>query len=195
MTWRINTAGTDSFGNKSNKQNITTQPPTCVLCVLHVATVINKSPLSPARSPGEALNSSPSIMTLSPYRSGYDPCTVILISSAPAPAITPSHISGASRPLDNLMMQGSLPSSPPPLLLSLPSLLQGSNFSLFFQTNISQGTQRVFSPRTLLSKTTYLLLFTSVRLQYSTGLGSGTAAHLSPIWSTAPAGSRGDSGI
>ena len=63
------------------------------------------------------MNSSPSIMTLSTYRSGYDPCTVILISSAPARAITPSHISGASRPLDNLMMQGSLPSldfHPPP---------------------------------------------------------------------------------
>ena len=86
-------------------------------------------------------------MTLSTYRSGYDPCTVILISSAPARAITPSHISGASRPLDNLMMQGSLPSldfHPPPLPLFL---LQGSNFSLFFQTNISRGTW-LFPPRT-----------------------------------------------
>lgn len=90
----INTAGTDSFGNMSNKQNITAQLPTCVLCVLHIAMVINKSPLSSAHSPREALNSSPSIMTLSTYRSGYDPCTVILISSAAAPAITPSHISG-----------------------------------------------------------------------------------------------------
>lgn len=77
--------------------------------------MINKSPLPPSRRPGEALNSSPSIMTLSAYRSGYDPCTVILISSASAPAITPSHISGASRPLDNLMMQRALPSLPPPL--------------------------------------------------------------------------------
>lgn len=45
-------------------------------------------------------------MTLSTYRSAYDPCTVILISSGLAPAITPSHISKPPRPLDNLMMQG-----------------------------------------------------------------------------------------
>lgn len=51
---------------------------------------------------------------------------------------------GASRPLDNLMMQGSLLCVPPPLLSlppSLPLLLQGSNFSLF----LSRGTQKLLS--------------------------------------------------
>lgn len=126
------------------------QLPTCVVRAM----MINKSPLPSSCSPGETLNSSPSIMTLSANRSSYDPCTVILISSASALAITPSHISGASHPLDNLMMQRALP--PPPSFLLLLLLLEGSNFSLFFQTNIGKGC----SLRTLLSEATYLLLFT-----------------------------------
>ena len=44
MTLTIDTAGTVSFRNKSNKQTITTQLPTCVLCVVDIALVINMSP-------------------------------------------------------------------------------------------------------------------------------------------------------
>lgn len=95
---------------------------------------------------------------------------------------------GVSCPLDNLMMQGSLPSLDfyPPLTSAPSSFLpQATNFSLFFKTNISKSTLRLFCPR-ISFFTPYTLAFSPLSVHYTAGF-----FFVCLIWSADPCRIKG----